>query len=193
MEVHYGVLDGVEVAEPRLTDGVVTLRLAQAGDRAAVAAMDEDAEIRRWVEYRLTPWEEAGNEIAYLQMMWSLRQGVLFTILVDDELAGLIEVEFRHPRTARVHYRVRRELRRRRLATRALRLVSDWVIDELGLNRVEVWAHGGNVASQGVADRAGLRREGVLRQATGFDGSEAHDKVYFGRLANDPRPPPLKP
>src|SRR6266496_3202950 len=78
MEVHYGVLDGVEVAEPRLTDGVVTLRLAHAGDRAAVAAMDEDAEIRRWVEYRLTPWEEAGNEIAYLQMMWSLRQGVLF-------------------------------------------------------------------------------------------------------------------
>ena len=66
-------------------------------------------------------------------------------------------------RLAEVGYSLRRRARGRGAATTALRLVSNWAIEELGIQRVNLMTAPENVASQRVAERAGFTREGLLR------------------------------
>ena len=54
-----------------------------------------------------------------------------------------------------------------------------------GLYRVELLAATGNLASQGVALKAGFTREGVLREALVIPGGGRADAVLFGLLRGD--------
>jgi 8-oxo-dGTP pyrophosphatase MutT (NUDIX family) len=81
--------------------------------------------------------------------------------------------------------------RRQGLATRAVRLLTRYALQERGLARVQAYVDPGDVASMRIAGRSGLRREGVLRglrtpqqQAT----EVREDLVVFARLADDPAP-----
>jgi RimJ/RimL family protein N-acetyltransferase len=55
--------------------------------------------------------------------------------------------------------------RRRGLTTRALVLISRWLLEEVGAARVQLRADVENTASQRVAERAGFAREGILRSS----------------------------
>ena len=71
------------------------------------------------------------------------------------------------------------------LATRALRLLVDYALDQLSLDRVEAYIDPGNERALRVATRAGLRREGILR-GRGVVDDAREDRVVFARLATDP-------
>ena len=75
------------------------------------------------------------------------------------------------------------------MASRALRLLSDWALGQAGLGRVQVLAAVGNEPSQRTALRAGFEREGVLRGYLGYRGRR-EDVVIFGRVAPAPVRPP---
>jgi RimJ/RimL family protein N-acetyltransferase/GNAT superfamily N-acetyltransferase len=79
--------------------------------------------------------------------------------------------------------------RGRGAATIATRLLSHWALTELGLHRIELHAAPENAASQRVAERAGFRREGRLRdREPAKDGWR--DLWIFGLLADDLRERP---
>ena len=86
----------------------------------------------------------------------------------DGDLLGSIGV--RHlagleAGTSEVGYWVKREARGRGVATRALRLVSAWALEQPGIERLQLRADVENGPSQRVAENAGFRREGVVRSA----------------------------
>ena len=56
-----------------------------------------------------------------------------------------------------------REARGRGVATRALRLAARWILGHEGIERLQLRTDALNVPSQRVAEKAGFRREGVLR------------------------------
>lgn len=86
--------------------------------------------------------------------------------------------------SAEVAYGVRPACRGRGHATDALRLLARWTLREGGLRRVELRADTANAASIRVAEKAGFRREGVLRQVeAGPDGNR--DQVVFSLIAAD--------
>jgi RimJ/RimL family protein N-acetyltransferase len=74
--------------------------------------------------------------------------------------------------------------RGRGVATTALRLASRWALRDLGVARVQLATHVENTASQRVAERAGLRREGVLRSWEELRGTRI-DLVMFSLVASD--------
>jgi ribosomal-protein-alanine N-acetyltransferase len=74
--------------------------------------------------------------------------------------------------------------RGRGIATEALRLLTDWSFTALGLGRVQVFVAPENVAALGLAERAGFRREGVLRSYWEIDGARL-DVVVLARLPGD--------
>lgn len=79
------------------------------------------------------------------------------------------------------------------VATRAVRLLTAYALEQQGLARVQAYVDAGDGASMRVAARSGLRREGVMRglrprrPATGRAESR-QDLVVFARLAQDPAP-----
>jgi RimJ/RimL family protein N-acetyltransferase len=65
-------------------------------------------------------------------------------------------------RVAEVGYWLRGAARGRGVMTQAVRLISGWVLRELGFVRLELQADVRNTPSHRVAERAGFRREGEV-------------------------------
>jgi RimJ/RimL family protein N-acetyltransferase len=100
------------------------------------------------------------------------------------EVLGCIELHIRRQGVGQIGYWVAPWARRRRVATRALVLLSRWALATLPLFRLQVTAAPDNLASQAVAEAAGFRREGLLRSYAEIKG-RARDCVMFSRLPTD--------
>ena len=98
-------------------------------------------------------------------------------------IAGLVAVE-RDANQAEIGYVVAREARGRGIATRALRLVTDYALGDVGLERVQLLINADNEASIAVAGRCGYHREGVFRSLYMKPGRRA-DMVVYARLPGD--------
>lgn len=178
---------------PELPDDVVldagglTLRRLGAGDTDAVAAILRDPETRRWAHPDGADADAAASAIAKADAEW--REGVAadLAIVEGDAVVGTIGVRFYEPARASVGFDVAPAHRGRGVATRGLAAVCAWAFETFpALTRIELWALPGNDASLRVAERAGFRREGVLRSRLPF-GSGLRDVVVCSLLRDDPR------
>lgn len=73
------------------------------------------------------------------------------------------------------------------VATRAVRLMAEHALSELGFDRLQIDVDPELPASMRVAIRSGFRREGVLRGAALVEG-ERRDVIVYGMRSGDPRP-----
>lgn len=74
--------------------------------------------------------------------------------------------------------------RGRGIATEALHLLTDWAFEELGLGRVQVFVACENLPALRLAERAGFRREGLLRSYLEVEGRRV-DALVLSRLPED--------
>lgn len=90
-------------------------------------------------------------------------------------------------RTAELGYVVAPAARGRGVATRALRLLTEWGFGEVGALRLELLIGVENEPSKRVAARCGYVREGVLRSAH-LKQDVRMDTELWSRLPSDPAP-----
>jgi RimJ/RimL family protein N-acetyltransferase len=174
-------------AEP-LRDGPTALRPWRDSDIPALVDVCRDPEIVRWTRVPAS-YGETDARLFMLERHDGLHAGTRapFAIVSSDagRLLGsvsLMRFAWEH-RRCEVGYFVGREARGAGHATRSVRLICDWGFDALGLERIELLAATGNLASQRVAERSGFTREAVLRSyLVGKAGRE--DAVMFGLLAD---------
>lgn len=105
----------------------------------------------------------------------------------DGEFLGLgmfVQLDL-NARQGEIGYVVAPSARGRGVATRALRLLTDWGFSGLGLERIELWIDVDNPASERVAERAGYLREGTLRSYW-FKEDLRGDFGIWSRLRTDP-------
>jgi RimJ/RimL family protein N-acetyltransferase len=176
-------------AEP-LVDGPTALRPWRDSDLQPLVAACQDPEISRWTAVPYPYGEHDGR--AYLLHRYDAvgaRLAAPFAIVAAQggELLGSIalnHLEWRHAR-AEAGYWLAREARGHGHATRALRKISRWGFEALGLLRVDLLAGTANQPSQRVAERAGFTREALLRSYMRTrDGRQ--DMIAYGLLATDP-------
>jgi RimJ/RimL family protein N-acetyltransferase len=99
--------------------------------------------------------------------------------------AAIVDLDLRACQ-GEIGYAVIGEARGRGIAGRALRLITGWALDGLGLERVELRIDLDNEASIRVAERAGYHRDGVLRSLH-FKEDLRADLAIYSLLAADPR------
>jgi RimJ/RimL family protein N-acetyltransferase len=160
----------VQAPNPPLSDGVVTLRpWGEDGDVEAIAAACNDPAIAEFLEMIPSPYTEddARDYIARTREGWATGTTSNFAVLVDGAAVGSIGVRWLEPDqgVAEVGYWVAPESRGRGICTRALRLVSRWVFEQDGMERLQLRADEQNAPSNRVAENAGFTREGVLRSS----------------------------
>jgi RimJ/RimL family protein N-acetyltransferase len=160
----------IPAPDPPLTDGVVTLRPWRMDDVAAlVECLDGDEQITRWLDMIPQPYGDAEARTWVDQATSYWREGSAAPFAVTDAASGAVVggVGFRwlgeEHGVGEVGYWLRREARGRGLTTRAVQLVSRWALDTLGCQRLQLRADPDNAPSVRVAEKAGFRREGVLR------------------------------
>lgn len=106
-------------------------------------------------------------------------------IWVDGRLAGSMGLRIDvTDAAAEIGYWIGGEFEGRGIVTRACRRFFDFAFDELGMHRIELSAASGNVRSRAVAERLGMRQDGVIRDGVrtpeGF-----RDLVVYGILEDE--------
>jgi RimJ/RimL family protein N-acetyltransferase len=174
---------------PDLHDEVVTLRLPDERDVDAITDACQDPEIPRFTRVA-SPYgrDDALEYVGRTASGWrdGTSAGFVIADAADDTVLGSIGVmRFDDTRAvAEVGYWVARAARGHGLASRSVRLASRWALRELGISRLELMTRVENVASQGVAERAGFTREGVLRSYM-THGCGLADVVMFSLIPSD--------
>jgi RimJ/RimL family protein N-acetyltransferase len=163
-----------------LRDGELRLRPWVPADLPELVAAANDPEIGRWMPAIPYPYLRADGE-AYLRRSTG-RDGA-FAIVDEERLVGGIAVSARKWKRAEVGYWVRADARGRGIGSRALALVSEWAFAH-GYRRLQLHADVDNLASQRVAEKAGYRREGVLRAWIELNGVP-RDHVMYSLLESD--------
>jgi RimJ/RimL family protein N-acetyltransferase len=184
----------IVLPEQPLADGPTALRPWRDSDVEAIVAACQDPEIARWT--RVPEHYGEVDAVSYLmERHHSLRAGATapFAIVASDDLdlllgsISIMRMSWEH-RRGEAGYWLAPEARGSGHATRALRMICAFAFGTLELERIDLLAATGNAPSQRVAERAGFRREGVLRSyMRGKD--ERLDMVAYGLLANEPARP----
>ncbi len=157
--------------DPALTDGVVSLRpWGEPDDVAAITAACNDRAIAEFLDQIPSPYteEDARAYIEICRIGWRQGSPTNFAIVEAGPAVGAIGVRWLDgldAGTAEVGYWMAPDARGRGLCSRALRLVSRWVLEEARAPRLQLRADEQNLASNKVAQNAGFTREGVLRSS----------------------------
>jgi aminoglycoside 6'-N-acetyltransferase len=151
----------------RRSDSRLELRPLAPGDEEELMRIHRTAEVVRW-------WDQPEDGFP-----WDEPESTRFTILVDDQIAGLIqyweepEPRYRH---AGIDLFLDPSLHGRGLGTEAVARVVDHLISERGHHRITIDPALANAAAIRCYEKVGFRAVGVMRQAERDAGGERwHD------------------
>jgi len=174
---------------PPLGDAELILRPSTERDIGAIRAVYSEADIRYWMGWERELPDEAEALANHERSLTAWREGTwaVFRIVdaATDEVVGGVNLRFGDFQIAEVSYFLRGSARGRGLATRAVRLVSRWAFEELGIERIELRAHPQNDASRRVAERAGFTREGLERASRPWPDGKRFDSILYSLLPGD--------
>jgi RimJ/RimL family protein N-acetyltransferase len=144
-------------------DDDLVLRPWEDGDQESLGTSQRDPEIGRYFGRAIN--SAAGEPLP------DDPDTPVFAIVEGGAVVGVLWFR-RGARPFEVGYYLRQDCWGRGLATRSLRLVSDWMLDELGEDEIVLCTHPENVRSQAVAERAGYVRDGAIERYAEFkDGT----------------------
>jgi RimJ/RimL family protein N-acetyltransferase len=163
----------------------VVLRPWREEDAPAVHAACQDPEIQHWIPMIPRPYTPE-DAVAFVGR--ELEPGTYsLAVTVEGRVAGSIGMRVNDSRTGHIGYWCAREERGRGVTSDALRALCRHALDELGLERLELFTDPDNAASQQVAEKVGFRREGVLRSHLLHGDGRRRDSVMFSLLPGELR------
>lgn len=173
-------------SQPTLSDGVIRIRPWASDDAAWVFEACQDPDIQRWttvpVPYAMSDAEKFVGKVA--PDCWADERGAHFAIVdantedkfgcvgldVFDVRSGVGEAGFWSSLAARGSG----------VTTRALKLLTDWSFESIGLVRLELLIEVENIKSKAVAERVGYSCEGVMAKRVWRAGAH-RDVALFAR------------
>lgn len=169
-----------------LHDGVISLRVTESGDTAAMLDELNSAESLRW-HFSGEPFAEAAvTAMAHrARLQWLVGPMGRLTIVAEatGEPAGSIALrQVGPPRVAGIGYGVRPGFRGRGFTSRALRLLTGWAFEQAGFARLELGAKHRNLASQKAALAGGFLPDGTRTARLADNDATFSDEVCFARV-----------
>ncbi len=160
------------------------LRPFREDDFDAALALEHDAAAARWVPE--LPAADGAGVVAFYDAC--RREGSLLHLVIADRVTdaylGEMMLALGEHRVGELGCCLAPAARGRGIATEALVALTDWAFAELGLGRVQVFVAPENVAALSLAERAGFRREGVLRSYWEH-GDGRLDVIVLARVRDD--------
>lgn len=132
------------------------------------------AETESFVKYSEKSWEEAAEY-----------NFAIFDIS-DNKLSGMVSINQFNSQHNLVNlgYWIRVSKQNRGIASEAAKLLARIVFEDLEINRIEILVAVENIPSQKTAEKAGAKREGILRKRL-MIGDRTHDGVLFSFISED--------
>jgi ribosomal-protein-alanine N-acetyltransferase len=174
---------------PTLETNRLLLRPLELGDAPAIHAYQSDAEFHRYVSTEPPTSPEVIGEMVkdWLALAAEKRRPVWVMVAKESHrVIGTISFNALGLKNScgQLGYEVAREQWGKGIATEAVRAVLGHGFGTMGLNRIAAYCWDGNVASQRVMEKAGMRYEGTLREVRYAKGAY-HDMRLYARLASE--------
>jgi RimJ/RimL family protein N-acetyltransferase len=174
-----------------LTDGTITLRtpLPEDAQLHCQAVLESLAEAGRWLEWVHDGYGPDESSAFIARAIAAHENGDMYEFHIVDGKGtflggcGLNRLDTRFLKS-NLGYWVRTSAAGRGVATAATRMLAGFGFEQLGLQRIEIIAAVDNLASQRVAEKAGARREGILRNGIRYHGRNI-DAVCFSLIPAD--------
>ncbi|MGZ4104705.1 MAG: GNAT family N-acetyltransferase [Actinomycetota bacterium] len=178
------------MTEP-LTDGAITLRAPGLEDAPAhyEAVLESLGDVDRWLDWAHEGYQIAESRSFIERAVAGHDNGDQYEFFVVDGDGrflggcGLNRLDLRFLRS-NLGYWVRSSAAGRGVATSATLLLARFGFEQLGLQRIEIVAATGNLASQRVAEKVGATKEGVLRNGIRYRGKNI-DAVLYSLIPGD--------
>jgi RimJ/RimL family protein N-acetyltransferase len=167
----------------------IVLRPWRADDAAEVLAALRDPAVAMW-----NPADRPAPDLAFAREWlayrgdWSDPDHVSFAVVADTDpgpvlgSVSLFKIDRVHD-NAEIGYWTAPAARGRGVAPIALDLLTRWALAPGGLHRVQLYHAVDNPASCRVAEKAGFRLEGTLRESFRYGDGALHDEHLHARVA----------
>ena len=171
-----------------LVSDSIVIRPLGFGDQEAIVTAGNDDEMQKWLPLPFPYTIE--NARWFILDFATQRQddgtGLVNAVDLDGRFAGVIDIKRAEWRTqsCEISYWTSPWARGKGVSTKALVMLSRWIIQEAGFQRLEVRVAPDNLASQRVAEKAGYVREGLARNA-GFTNNGRLDLIIYSRIPVD--------
>jgi ribosomal-protein-serine acetyltransferase len=173
-----------------LGDGIVVRTFVVDDDQALFELIDANrSHLRPWM-----PWEpttkDAGDTRRWIETCLERELDLEGNgVWIDGALVGGVGVSLSTlSNSGEIGYWLAREFEGRGIVTRACERFFDHAFDDLGLHRMQLSAAVENTRSRAVADRLGMREEGITRD--GCRVADGYlDLVWYGILEDEWRAP----
>lgn len=172
--------------DPPLADAQIALRPWTHDDIPAIVHSCNDPLLPRFIPVIPVPYTESDAEQFIARGSGQLELHLAIADSNGGAMLGSVGVSVKpdDPAIAEIGYWLAPEARGRGAATRALVLLSRWVLRELPVARLQLTTDVENTASQRVAERGGFVREGILRAWYDRRG-ERRDAVMFSLVPGE--------
>lgn len=158
-------------------------------DVPALVAAWRDPELARWMPEETLPFDEEQARAFIDEAATHLSTGKSIALAIadasTDQAVGSATLHVWGPRHWNIGYWIDADQRGHGLATEAVTKLSRWAFaTNPSLARLSLYTLPGNEPSQKVAERAGFRQEGLLRQWAEVNGQPL-DWVMFSLIRED--------
>ncbi|WP_061963166.1 GNAT family N-acetyltransferase [Demequina aurantiaca] len=173
-----------------LTTGRLTLRAMVPGDAADLAERRSDPATARYQAWVVPyPVESAQALIDAMVERGDVTPGEWFLLAVertkDGRIVGDVGIRLSEDsHTAEIGYTLHPWARGHYFSTEATGAVCDYVVNVLGVHRIEATTDPGNLPSVRVLDRLGFIHEGTKRESY-WVGDRITDDAMYGLLARE--------
>lgn len=175
-----------------LSDGIVGLRQFTLDDvpRLFNAVHESMPQLSAWMVWAHSNYSIEDTRAFILKCGPGWEKGEQYSFAIvdihDGEFLGSVGLSAlnRAHGFANLGYWVRSRKTRHGVATAATRMAARFSFESLGLNRVELLVPTANMASQRVAEKAGAKREGILRKRLRLN-AVAHDALVYSFVSED--------
>lgn len=119
--------------------------------------------------------------VSWVNMMLDQHPQVNFVIDVDDKAVGVIGLEIRedvYRKTALLGYWISETLWGKGVMPQAIKLITAYAFEHLGLIRIQAGVLSNNPRSMRVLEKAGFTKEGVLKNNIIKNGAVLDEYIY---------------
>lgn len=181
--------EALHLPDPPISLSGFRLRPWATTDVPALVAAWRDPEMARWMPEETNPFEVEQARAFVDDAATHLSTGKSVALAIADESTdqaiGSVTLHVWGLRHWNIGYWVAADQRQHGLATEAVTKISQWAFAaNPNLARLSLYTMPGNEPSQKVAERAGFRREGLLRRWGEVNGEQL-DWIMFSLIRED--------
>ena len=180
-------IETVFAAFPELDTERLRLRVLRQADAASLFAVLSDRQVTEFYDDEpFTEVAQAREQIVSWNEGFGARRCIRWGIVLREDgvvigSCGYYSLHGWHGR-ASIGYELARSFWRQGIMTEALRAITQFGFDEIGLNRIQATVMQGNQASIKLLEKLGFGREGVLRAYENWEDKGYVDLAMFSLL-----------